>query len=290
MQIDPTFLETLETIALQARIGWAVAVVSLGFLVLLVFRIGARYERRREESALLRLKRLHERQEATASMEYLLVLVPFLTIVMTVWQLAFMLNARVHVGYSTYAAARSASVVIPMKTDDEEIGELKSLGSSNSSKWQRIRRASIPGTIAISPGDAIDAGGVALANAVTGALTGGGGFSPPQTPDSAMAARLTLMSMHMCDTPIFCSPQALTTGTRWSRSAVKDYYAQNMTTVFIDDKDHSQSQNFAGVLETSGDEIDVIKVRVDYIFYLNVPWVGRMLEAVIKGFFQSIRR
>lgn len=288
MYLDPTFIDTLKTIALQARIGWAAAFVSLALLTVFALRLGARYEMRRRESIRQRLGRLHHGQEATASMEYLLVLFPFLIIVMTVWQLAFMLNARLHVGYSTFAAARSAAVLIPMKTADEKVGELKPLGNSNSSKWRRIRRAAIPGTIAISPGNAEEAVAVAASHAISGALTGGGSFSPPQAPDAAMAARLTLMSMHMCSTPIFCKPVALTEGTRWSRAGVKDYYAQNMTTVFINNKDHKQNQNFAGQLDANGGENggeqDAISVRVEYIFYLNVPWVGRMLEAAIEGF------
>lgn len=286
MHIDPSFAAILEQLALQARIGWAVALLSLGLLTLLIVRLSVHLRIHRGEKLHRQLGKLHSSQEATASMEYLLVLVPFLIIVMTVWQVAFMLNARMHVGYSAYAAARSASVLIPMKTDDEDVGELKALGSNDSAKWKRIRRASIPGTIAISPGNGVDAAGVALANAVSGAITGGGGFNPPDAPDAAMVARLTLMSMHMCDTPPFCAPQALTEGTRWSRAIVKDYYAQNMTTVFINNQDHTKAQKFAGILDANGDENgqeqDAINIRVEYIFYLNVPWVGRMLQAVFR--------
>jgi hypothetical protein len=286
MHIDPSFAAILEQLALQARIGWAVALLSLGLLTLLIIRLSVHFRIHREEKLQRQLGKLHSSQEATASMEYLLVLIPFLIIVMTVWQVAFMLNARMHVGYSAYAAARSASVLIPMKTDDEDVGELKALGSNDSAKWKRIRRASIPGTIAISPGSAADAAGVAAANAVTRAITGGGGFNPPAAPDAAMIARLTVMSMHMCNTPPFCGPAALNSGTRRTRAVVKDYYAQNMTTVFINNQDHSKTQKFAGTLDANGDENgqeqDAITIRVEYIFYMNVPWVGRMLQAVFQ--------
>jgi hypothetical protein len=58
---------------------------------------------------------------------------------------------------------------------------------------------------------------------------------------------------------------------------VKDYYAQNMTTVSVQGVNSATDANLAGQ--------DVIKVRVDYVFWLQVPWVGRVIEALFKGFY-----
>jgi hypothetical protein len=213
-------------------------------------------------------------------MEYLLVLVPFLVIVMTIWQLAFMTNAQLHIGYATYAVARSASVMIPADMEGEEAGKLNKFSTSKESKWTRIRLAARPGTIAISPGSLEDAGGVYAAHNGINAVTGGG-FNGPKTPDAlGTFSRITLMSMHMCGTPVFCSPRALE-GTRALRSAVKDYYAQNMTFVRLgrsksNMRDHTTAQQLQ--------DAELIRVRVEYVFWLQVPWVGRVIEALNKGF------
>ncbi len=273
--MDTAYSERLATLVLQERIGWGIAVISMVLFAFLMVRLGKRLSNKSSKKGqssfdLQHRVTLHKSDSATASMEYLMVIVPFLVIVMTVWQLAFMLNARTHVGYSAFAAARSAAVLIPAEIESEKEGQLEKL-SGDKSKWARIRRAAIPGTLAISPGAGTTAAGVAVANAVTSK----GNFNPPGAPDAAVFSRLTLMSMHMCGTPIFCAPQALT-GTRMTRAAIKDYYAQNMTTVYIQGKNHEDGQDLSNS--------DVIKIRVDYILWLQVPYVGRMLEAAIKGF------
>lgn len=270
------YLDRIAELTTYARISWAAAGVSLALLALFAVRLGTR-KAARQRSAKTGAQEnvgLHKDDSAAASIEYLLVLFPFLIIVMTVWQFAFMINAKLHVGYATYAAARSAAVLIPMEMDDEDPGQLNALSSSKESKWTRIQRAARPGTIAISPGHARDAGGVwGAANFIE--VAKGGNFNAPETPDAlGTAARITLMSMHMCDVPIFCSPQALT-GTRPLRAAIKDYYAQNMTAIRIQNVDHTEAQDLSSH--------DVITVRVDYVFWLQVPWVGRMLEAMFKG-------
>lgn len=273
--MDIAYSDRLAELILQARVGWAVAFVSLLLFAVLLVRLGRRISSSRflRDNGMCRepfLLKMHRAESATASMEYLMVIVPFLVIVMTIWQLAFMLNAQTHVGYAVFAAARSAAVLIPAELDGEAEGKLVKQSGSKTTKWTRINRAAIPGTLAVSPGSFDNAFGVATANALTGR-----GFGTPQTPDAtAGLARMTLMSMHMCDTPIFCTPQALT-GTRPARMLVKNYYAQNMTRVVI------EGSNSKSDLDLNGR--DIIKVRVDYVFWMHVPYVGRMLQAAIRG-------
>ncbi len=273
--MDIAYSDRLEELILQARIGWAVAGISLLIFAWILVRLGRRISAARishdsNKSAGSLLMNVHRSESATASMEYLMVIVPFLVIVMTVWQLAFMLNAHTHVGYAVFAAARSAAVIIPSEMDGEEEGKL-SQKSNAVTKWTRINRAAIPGTLAVSPGSAENAFGVATANALTGR-----GFGVPQSPDLiAAGGRSTLMSMHMCDTPVFCGPQALKTGTRAARLLVKDLYAQNMTRVYINGKYDNSDLDLT--------DRDIVTVRVDYVYWLHVPYVGRMLQAAIRG-------
>lgn len=279
MSVDMSYLDRIAELTLYARLAWAAAAAALLlYLGLLLF---LRRKSARPASPLQRMARLHEDRGATASMEYLMVLMPFLVIVMTIWQLAFMINAKLHVSYATFAAARSAAVMIPAQFDGEEPGKLAQQTNSKESKWTRIERAAIPGTIAVSPGSAGDAGGVFAAHNGYQLLSGGGfdGVEVPNPVDTG--SRLILMSMHMCDTPIFCSPEALT-GTRPGRTAVKDLYAQTMTTVRVQGQDSSQAADLSSQ--------DVITVSVDYVFWLQVPWVGRLFEAGFKGFLNPVTK
>lgn len=279
MGVDISYLDRVAELTLYARLAWAAAVLALLFLFAIFLR--RRKALDTPVSPLARIAGFHADRGATASMEYLMVLVPFLIIVMTIWQLAFMINAKLHVSYATFAAARSASVMIPAEFDGEAPGKLAQESGNKVSKWTRIERAARPGTIAVSPGSAEYAAGVFAAHNGLNAAQGGG-FNAPQTPDAlGTASRITLMSMHMCSTPIFCSPQALS-GTRPLRAAVKDYYAQNMTTVRVQGADSSQAADLSSH--------EVITVSVDYVFWLQVPWVGRLFEAGFKGFLNPVTK
>lgn len=280
MTVDSAFLDRIAELTMYARIGWAVAITALLLLTAFAMRMSIRLAgSARAGEGKNRLSAFHSDRSAIASMEYLLVLFPFLIIVMTIWQFAFMINAKLHVSYATYAAARSAAVVIPAEYGDETEGLLKqSNGSDPNAKWERILRAARPGTIGISPGNSLDAAGTYAAyNGLE--LASDGGFNTPQRPDAlGTASRILLMSMHMCGTPIFCAPQTIEGfGTRPLRAAIKDYYAQNMTKVTIQEQDRSQD------LDLSISKPELITVRVDYVFWLQVPYVGRLIEAMFRG-------
>ena len=279
MSVDPSYLDRLVELTWHARLMWSVAGLVLISFLFFSARAGARFDVAARNRGVRGLRHVLRDNNATASMEYLMVLVPFLVIVMTIWQLAFMTNAKLHIGYATYAAARSAAVMIPAEFDGEPEGKLNALSGSTESKWTRILRAARPGTIAISPGDAGDAGGVYGMHHGIG-LVQGGSFNAPKTPDGlGTLSRITLMSMHMCGNAIFCKPEALT-GTRPLRAAVKDYYADNMTFIKIGQHDHQKAQNL--------EKAETIRVRVEYVFWLQVPWVGRLIEALDKGFYNPI--
>ena len=278
MSVDASYLDRLVELTWHARIAWAAAGIVLVTFLVFSARSGSRFAVVKDLKERRGLRDVHRDSGATASMEYLMVLVPFLIIVMTVWQLAFMTNAKLHIGYATYAVARSASVMIPADMDGEAEGKLNALSSSKDSKWTRILRAARPGTIAISPGNGEDAAGVYGMHYGIG-LVKGGSFNAPKTPDAiGTLSRITLMSMHMCGNAILCKPEALT-GSRPLRAAVKDYYAANMTFVKIGQYDHKRAQDLK--------DVETIRVRVEYVFWLQVPWVGRVIEAINKGFYNS---
>jgi len=247
MYLDPEYSEHLKELALYSRVWLALAFLSLGLIALFTLRLSSRLQlsgrKARKPIEILRL--LHHSDSAIASLEYLLVLLPFLIIVMTVWQLAFMFNAQLHVGYSAYTAARSAAVLISSVNGNEQEGVLK----NNSSKWKSIRRASIPGTLSISPGNEKTAAGVW----------------------PATGARLSLMAAHTGGL----------SANRLRRGAVKSIYADNMTVVFINGVDH-RGQDAKGKSKVADAQnlssANIINVTVKYVFWLQVPYVGRMLE------------
>jgi hypothetical protein len=270
MYVDPAFQERLAQLNLQSQVMWAAAVVSLLLLVILTLKFRKRHvdgELVGDGGLMQLLRGFHKSSSAIASMEFLMVFFPFLIIVMTVWQFAFMFNAQIHVGYAAYAAARSASVMIPADLPDESEYVLKKLGTSGAQKWRSIRRAAIPGVLAISPGRAKDAAGVIGVYRgrdfmADGEIDFGG------TPDAAVISRLTLMTAHY-------GTDGILSGTRKERGFVKSLYADNVTQVLINGKDHETEVTFGPQ--------DTIAVSVNYVFWLNVPYVGRMIALSMGG-------
>lgn len=265
MLIDVDYADRLGDLQLQATVWWTLAAASLVLLLGLAARPRRRPQCGSRASPCAGLRALHRSESATASMEYLLVLFPFLIIVMTVWQLAFMINAQLHIGYAAYAAARSASVMIPADLESEKEGMLEKKGQSGAGKWERIHTAALPGTIAISPGNMETATGVALVSGIR-ADKGRPGLRLPDAAD--LGSLLALRSIHHTEQSIF-------SGTRLQRTIVKYLYADHMTEVLINGKNDTETQNLAGA--------DTVSVTVNYTFWLHVPYVGRLLEAMFQG-------
>jgi hypothetical protein len=255
MALD-SYGQHLAELGLQSKIAWATAVLVLALLVLFVLRARGRPSKRAAPVA--PIQSLLRCDSATASMEFLLVLFPFMFIVLTIWQLAFMFNARLHVGYAAFAAARSAAVVIPAELGEEDEGELRKV--NDGTKWRKIQRAAIPGTLAVSPGDPAAAAG-------TVALALGGPNQGLRFDGRALVSRMVTMTAHYGDPGVLG-------GTRLRRAGVKSTYADQMTQVLVNGKDERSDQNLA--------QNDTVSVTVNYVFPLQVPYVGRVLDAVFE--------
>ena len=182
-----------------------------------------------------------------------MVFMPFLVIVLIVWQTAFMFNAQIQVGYAAFTAARSASVMIPADLDKEKEWVLNKQGDGSGEKWASIRRAALPGLISISPGGVVD-----------GAKVLGKAIGAPSTSTLLQAGLLTAHQ-----------PDALASRNRLARAGAKAWYAQLATEVLVDGKDHKQAQNFQGK--------QTVAVTVNYRYWLNVPMVGRLLDNIIDN-------
>lgn len=254
----------LQLLESYAYAGWAGACITTLLLLLLLSRFSGRVRPSRAVG-------LHDCQRASASLEFLLVFFPLLAIVLAVWQLAFMLNAQLSVGYSAYAAGRSASTVAYMELPDEPIGTLVGTsagGGDDTRKWTRINRAAIPGVLAISPSNAEKAI-LAYASAQSEeAISAGALPSLPDIDIGAVPGRLALMTAHR--------EGAILEGNRATRLAVKSTYATASTNVLINGQDKAVASLNLGTAET-------IDVTVEYDFWLNVPYAGRMMKAAFGG-------
>lgn len=274
MSVDPAYTLRLSELAARSQLFWALAVASVLVLALVVCALGRRCGRSGSEgtsteSATARRlpwwRRLHEAESATASLEFLLVLFPFLMIVLTIWQLAFMFNAQLHVGYAAYAAARSASVMIPAEIGTESPDQLRRSSEASGGKWDQIRRAAIPGTLAISPGDGATAAAVGLAVTTKRLLPGNPGGAPQaRIPDPGVLAAIPLWTLHY-------GFDVLGNLTRLQRAGVKAAYADSLTEVLVNGSDDDAPQTISG---------ETVEVTVNYAFWLHVPYVGGLMEAL----------
>lgn len=213
------------------------------------------------------------KRRGIASLEFLLVLIPLLIIILAFIQIALMMNARLHVGYAAYAAARSASTVVYSETDNEPIGVLLNSGEENAEKWQRIERATASALLPISPGSATAAAkayaSFSASRVIDDQSFGGVDFG---IDGMAAAGRLTAMVIHRAGDAW--------DGTRIQRSAVKSLYTDLATTVWINDRNSEGGMRDGS--EQSGNydlsSSDTLSVRVDYEFWLSVPYAGRAMK------------
>ena len=212
-----------------------------------------------------RLAALHRDQGALASLEFLLVLMPLMAVVLAVWQVALMINAQMNVSYAAYTAARSASVVAFMDLPNEDEGALVADGE----KWQKINRAALPALIAISPGGWQQAMGARSSAEVDNAQDSDFSPSLPGTSDAlALIPQVTVLTLHR-------GGAVLTSGSRTTRAGVKALYAGLASNVSINGSDRDDAIN------VSNDE--TLTVSVEYDFWLNVPYAGRMMKAAFDN-------
>jgi hypothetical protein len=217
------------------------------------------------------------RGRGIASLEFLLVLIPLFVIVMAFVQIALMINARLHVGYAAYAAARSASVVVYAESDEEEIGVLLNSDAEGAEKWQRINRATAPALLPISPGSPAAAAkafaSFSASQVIDDESFGGVDFDIDAT---ATAGRLTAMVVHRAGDAW--------QGKRLQRAAVKSVYTDLATTVWINDR-NAEGELRDGTEDSEPfdlSEEDTLSVSVDYEFWLNVPYAGRAMKLAFE--------
>ncbi len=250
----------------QLSLGLAI-LLSLMLMLLLPLRRGA----------FDRLRAFRRDEQASASLEFLLVFFPLLVLVLAVWQLAFMVNAQVHVGYAAYAAARSASTVAFTELDNEAEGVLLNRNEPEAEKWQRIERAAIPGTLAISPGSAESAGKAYLSTQAHGMLGDGPAPNFDSIDFGSLPGQIGALTIHR--------PGMILSGSRLRRAAVKALYAQAATRVLINGRDSrgnlADGNTANGPYDLSSS--DTLSVTVEYDFWLHVPYAGRMMYIAFGG-------
>lgn len=264
--------ERLQALTLQHELALAAAVVTSGLALHCLLR------RLPWQRCLMRqTKRLHGSECASASLEFLLVFFPLLVLVLAVWQLAFMLNAQMHVGYAAYAAARSASTVVYIDLPDEPEGVLLNSNEPDAQKWQRIQRAAIPGTLAISPGNAEAAAGAYLSGEINAAAGNQAAPDFDALDVGAVPGQIGIMTAHR--------GAEILEGSRISRATVKALYAQSATRVLINGRDASGKLSTGGQANNAYDlsGASLLTVTVEYDFWLNVPYAGRMMRLAFGG-------
>jgi len=254
-------LEFLQCFSMLALIG-----VSAATVWLLHLRLGQRLRGTYPGAG-------QSRARGIASLEFLLVLIPLLVIILAFIQIALMVNARLHVGYAAYAAARSASTVVYSETDNEPIGVLLNGSEENAEKWQRIERATAPALLPISPGSAT-AAAQAYASFSASQVIEDESFDGVDFGVDGMAAagRLTAMVIHRAGDAW--------DGTRIQRSAIKSLYTDLATTVWINDR-NSEGKMRDGSEQSGTYDLtssDTLAVSVDYEFWLSVPYAGRAMK------------
>jgi len=259
-----TFLERLEFFQFSSTLAF------VGFAAVAFWLLHLRFGRRPEATS---LRAGQFRRRGIASLEFLLVLIPLLVIILAFIQIALMVNARLHVGYAAYAAARSASTVVYSETDNEPIGVLLNGSEENAEKWQRIERATAPALLPISPGSAT-AAAQAYASFSASQVIEDESFDGVDFSVDGMAAagRLTAMVIHRAGDAW--------DGTRIQRSAIKSLYTDLATTVWINDR-NSEGKMRDGSEQSGTYDLtssDTLSVSVDYEFWLSVPYAGRAMK------------
>ena len=223
-------------------------------------------------------ERLVSNTSAIASLEFLMVLLPLFIIVLALIQISLMINAQLHVGYAAFAAGRSASTVIYEKTDAEDEGILANASDDGSTKWVRIKRATVPALLPISPGR-MESAAKAYAAFEAGAVVDGGSFggvSFDSAPES-LIGQLGPMVIHRGLT--FYQENT----TRLGRGGVKALYTDLATDVWVN------GRNADGELKEGGEsaeafdlsDADTLTVEVTYHFWLNVPYAGRTMKTAM---------
>lgn len=129
-------------LAVRCAVLMAGGVLVLGLLVALLVRVRPRLVASR--------RGLHVDQGGTAAIEMAFVFPLGLMIFLTITQAALLFNANMVVHYAAFAAARMATVVVPMEINDESHNLVYSPDQGISQKREMIRRAAVLALVPIS--------------------------------------------------------------------------------------------------------------------------------------------
>jgi hypothetical protein len=204
----------------------------------------------------LRLPRFGE--AGTVELEFAMAFPFFLMSVLTVVQMALLINATLIVDYAAFCAARSAAVWVPYSLPNEPPGTLAE-DRSRSEKWTRIRRAATFATLPISP---------RATTLITGAL------GLDDAPQEDREAVLQLARSRQLD------PSAVDFVQLTADLLDKWITSRQLTNVQLLDENGDASERF---------ELNQpVTARVTYRFYMNVPVVGTLIGSVIGGRFGGL--
>lgn len=188
----------------------------------------------------------------TTELEFALALPVFLVSVLTVVQMALMVNATLVVDYAAFCAARSAAVWLPQDTPGEAAHTIAATPSNASAKWTRIRGAAVLAVTPISPRITSFRFGI---------------VSPPErTPvDGTTLAKLARAADVAANRPVDWARVALD-------AANKSVYADWFTQVdLVDSRGRSQRQFADG---------GTVTAMVTHDFEMAVPLAGPGIGAV----------
>jgi Flp pilus assembly protein TadG len=195
-----------------------------------------------------RSRRLHASEAGVSALEFTLLLPFFLTLMLTILQIALIVQAKFVVNHAAYCAVRCAIVAIPgnivsSKTRKQDAHNQIAIGDENSPKMRIIHRAAALPLTSISP---LLGGAAATGTAINPSLLG---------PLARVAA--------------FFSAGAKSASDELAQRAHYAYDNANTKVEII-------PENRAQRLGRFGDH-DLVTVRVTYRYYLTVPIASRIL-------------
>jgi hypothetical protein len=193
--------------------------------------------------------RLRLGDRGTSELEFALALPFFLISVLTTVQMALMVNAALVVDYAAFCAARSAAVWVPQTLPDEPANTMADPEQNDSEKWRRIRGAATIACTPIAP---------RLSQFAFGFL--------PRPPVAIGAAFRELSTINGTNVGGLSLPLGVDALDKW-------LYADLYTDVALLDGGGEASLQFPADAP--------ITARVTHRFYMNVPFAGQAIGAVV---------
>jgi TadE-like protein len=225
--------------------------ITILALTLYMWRLMSVMARARTEQARRRPESAANDQSGASAVEMTMLLPLLLALLLTILQVALLVQAKFVVNYAAFCAARSAIVAIPSKAQGEDRNRIN-LQSGNSPKMAMIHRAAALPCVAISPAWS---SGILLAT-----------LAPQKF--EVMAPMEELAS-------VFRASRA---GSDVSRQlADRAHYAFNTanTRVEIFGEGGDQSGSFG--------EQALVRTRVTFRYYLTVPFANRLFGTPYYG-------